>query len=95
MPAARPPKQYVLTFPEEHYPEEASRDLEDFRHCDYDFFEQVVGLPGKDGKSVVITEYYDCFPDPRARPGWAYKRLRAAYELLGDGHPRIVRYVTF
>jgi hypothetical protein len=30
----------------------------------------------------------------RARPGWPIKRLRRAYELLGEDHPRIVRYVS-
>jgi hypothetical protein len=47
----------------------------------------------KDGKSILIVTPPDDFPDSRERPGWPNKRLRGAYELLGDGHPRIVQCV--
>ncbi|KAJ8110047.1 hypothetical protein OPT61_g7000 [Boeremia exigua] len=93
-PPPRPAKRYLLSFPEEDFPQEASRAPEDVRDWFYDFFEALSCVPHKDGRSILIVEPPDGFEsDSRARPGWARKRLRGAYELLGEGHPRIVRYL--
>jgi hypothetical protein len=88
-----PPKHCILAFPEEDFPIEASRAPEDTHNWYYDFFEKLFCIPHKDGKSMLIVEPPEDLPDSRERPGWAIKRLRGAYELLGDGHPRIVRCV--
>jgi hypothetical protein len=51
-------------------------------------------VPHEDGKSIIVfmpVDDWDCL-DPRVRAGWATIRLRQAYELLGEDHPRIVRY---
>lgn len=94
-PSPRPAKSYILSFPEEDFPEEASKAPEDVQDWYSHFFETLFCLPHKDGKAMLILEAPDDFvPDSRARPGWARKRLRGAYELLGKGHPRIVRYVV-
>ncbi|KAH7093063.1 hypothetical protein FB567DRAFT_587509 [Paraphoma chrysanthemicola] len=94
VPPPRPPRKYLLSFPEERFPEEASRAPEDVQDWYSHFLETLFCLPHKDGKGILILEPPDDFvPDSRARPGWARKRLRKAYELLGDGHPRIVRYI--
>ncbi|EMD65235.1 hypothetical protein COCSADRAFT_160206 [Bipolaris sorokiniana ND90Pr] len=93
-PSPRPAKSYILSFPEEDFPEEASKAPEDVQDWYSHFFETLFCLPHKDGKAMLILEAPDDFvPDSRARPGWARKRLRGAYELLGKGHPRIVRYL--
>lgn len=93
-PPPPPAKRYLLSFPEEDFPQEASRAPEDVQDWYYNFFEILFCLPHKDGKGILIVEPPDdCVPDSRARPGWARKRLRGAYELLGEGHPRIIRYV--
>ena len=77
-----------------YYPPEASIELEDTRRCYCDFWQHVCAVPHKDGKSIILYEPKETeYPDPRVRPEWASKRLRKAYELLGEGHPRIVRYV--
>lgn len=89
-PIKAPPRVYLLS-----WPEEASRAREDVKDWYCDFFESLFCIPHKDGKSIVVTDTPDDWPDSRARPGWAHKRLRGAYELLSDGHPRIVRYVRF
>ncbi|KAJ4334688.1 hypothetical protein N0V95_009111 [Ascochyta clinopodiicola] len=93
-PPPRPAKRYLLSFPEEDFPQEASRAPEDVQDWYYHFFETLFCLPHKDGKGILIVESPNDFgPDSRARPGWARKRLRGAYEFLGEGHPRIVRYL--
>ena len=93
-PPPRPAKRYLLCFPEEDFPQEASRVPEDVQNWYHHFVETLFCLPHKDGKSILIVDPPDgLVPDSRARPGWARKRLRGAYELLGEGHPRIVRYV--
>lgn len=76
-----------------YYPLEASVEPEDTRSWYCDFWEHAFAVPHKDGKGIIIYEPKD--EDTRARPEWAIKRLRKAYELLGEGHPRIVRYVKF
>jgi hypothetical protein len=92
-PTPRPPKRYLLSFPEESFPQEASRAPKDVEDWYSHFFETLFCLPHKDGKSILIVDVPDDFvPDSRVRPGWAHKRLRGAYELFGEGHPRIVRY---
>lgn len=94
-PPSHPAKRYLLSFPEEQSPQEASRAPEDVQDWYDHFFETLFCLPHRDGKSILIVEPPDDFElDSRARPGWAHKRLRGAYELLGEGHPRIVRYVV-
>ncbi|KAH7083221.1 hypothetical protein BKA63DRAFT_146653 [Paraphoma chrysanthemicola] len=94
VPPPRPPRKYLLSFPEEDFPKEASRAPEDVEDWYSDFLETLVCLPHKDGKSILIVDTPDYFvPDSRTRPGWARKRLSKAYELFGDGHPRIVRYL--
>ncbi|KAJ6194670.1 hypothetical protein J3E72DRAFT_403195 [Bipolaris maydis] len=94
VPPPRPAKRYLLSFPEEDFPEEASTAPEDVQDWYSHFFETLFCLPHKDGKAILILEApEDIEPDSRARPGWARKRLRGAYELLGEGHPRIVRYL--
>jgi hypothetical protein len=53
-------------------------------------------VPTENGDSFVICQELEeeyGFRNPRARPGWANKRLKKAYELLDGDHPRIVRYV--
>lgn len=93
-PPPRPTKRYLLSFPEEDFPQEGSRAPEDVQGWYYDFFQTLSCLPHKDGKGILIVEPPDDHvPDPRARPGWARKRLRGAYEILEEEHPRIVRYV--
>jgi hypothetical protein len=90
-PPPRPAKNYILSFPEEDFPEEASRAPEDVQHWYSNFFETLFCLPHKDGKGILILEAPDGFvPDSRVRPGWARKRLRGAYKLFREGHPRIV-----
>jgi len=74
-----------------YYPPEASIEPEDTRRWYCDFWQHACAVPHKDGKSIIIYEPKD--DDTRARPEWGIKRLRKAYELLGEGHPRIVRYV--
>lgn len=94
-PPRAPPKRYLLSWPEEDFPEEASTAPEDTRNWYCEFFETLFCIPHKDGQSILIVEPPDNFtPDSRARPGWAHKRLKGAYELLGAGHPRIVRYAN-
>jgi hypothetical protein len=89
-----PPKNYLLPcFSEEDFPLEGSRNPEDLQDWYDHFFEKMSCIPHKDGKSILIVTPPDDFPDSRERPGWPNKRLRGAYELLGDGHPRIVRCV--
>jgi len=94
-PTPRPPKNYLLCFPEESFPQEASRAPEDLEDWYSHFFETLCCLPHKDGKSILIVDPPDddYVPSTRARPGWAGKRLRGAYELLGEGHAMIVQYV--
>jgi hypothetical protein len=90
----RPPKNYLLPcLSEEDFPEEGSRALEDLQGWYDQFLERIFCFPHKDGKSILIVDLPDDFPDSRERPGWPIKRMRGAYELLGDGHPRIVRCV--
>ena len=94
-PPPRPAKNYILSFPEEDFPEEASRAPEDVQDWYSHFFETLFCLPHKNGKVILILEAPDdSVPDSRVRPGWARKRLRGAYEIFGEGHPRIVRYVS-
>jgi hypothetical protein len=41
---------------------------------------------------IIFTPPDDpMYPNPRIRANWAAKRLRGAYEVLGDGCVRIVR----
>jgi hypothetical protein len=91
--AEAPPRNYILTFPEEQFPIEASRAPQDMHKWYYVFLGRISCIPHRDGKSMLIVEPYDDFPDSRERPGWPIKRLRGAYELLGTDHPRIVRWV--
>ncbi|KAI4694288.1 hypothetical protein J4E81_006504 [Alternaria sp. BMP 2799] len=73
-------------------PLEASIEPEDTKNWYCDFWQHVCAVPHKDGKSIILYEPKETqHPDPRVRPEWASKRLRKAYELLGEGHPRIVR----
>jgi hypothetical protein len=89
-----PPKTYILpSFSEEDYPVEGSRAPEDTQYWYCDFFETLSCIPHKDGKSILIVDPPDDLHDSRERPGWPIRHLRGAYELLGDGHPRIVRCV--
>lgn len=81
-----------------HYipvPAEASTAPEDSNTWYDDFFEQAVCVPHSDGESIIIFDPVpdDEYPDPRVRPDWAIKRLRKAYQLLDEGHPRIARLV--
>jgi hypothetical protein len=75
-------------------PSEASTALDDTETWYCDFWEKAYAVPHKDGNNIIIYEPKETdIPDPRARPEWVSKRLRKAYELLGEGHPRIVRWV--
>jgi hypothetical protein len=75
-------------------PVEASIAQEDTETWYCDFWEHACAVPHKDGRNIIIYDPKETFyPYPRERPEWAGKRLRKAYELLGEGHPRIVRYV--
>jgi hypothetical protein len=76
-------------------PDEASRNPEDDTSLWPDFWEKASLYPHKDGKSIIIWGILDddLGPNPRARPGWPIKRLRKAYEILGEDHPRVVRCV--
>jgi hypothetical protein len=82
--------RHYLTVP---LPEEASTAPQDRRDWYYDFFEQAYCIPHRDGKSMIIFTPPDdpVCPNPRIRGNWAAKRLRKAYEVLGDGHVRITR----
>ena len=53
-------------------------------------------VPTEDGENIIIFQQpdeEDRVPNPRARQGWANKRLKKAYELLDGDHLRIVRYM--
>ncbi|CAN9226878.1 unnamed protein product [Alternaria alternata] len=76
-------------------PSEASTAPDDIETWYCDFWEKACAVPHKDGNNIIIYEPKETgIPDPRARPEWASKRLRKAYELLGEGHPRIVRCIS-
>ncbi|CAN9203253.1 unnamed protein product [Alternaria alternata] len=76
-------------------PSEASTALDDTETWYCDFWEKAYAVPHKDGNNIIIYEPKETdIPDPRARPEWVSKRLRKAYELLGEGHPRIVRCIS-
>ena len=74
-------------------PTEASIAPEDTQDWYTDLWEKACCVPHKDGKSIIVfTPAETGYPDPRVRAGWPIIRLRQAYELLGEDHPRIVRY---
>ena len=96
-PPQRPITRYTMP-PNNVYgvltPREASTAPDDIETWYCDFWEKAYAVPHKDGNNIVIYEPKETgIPDPRARTEWASKRLRKAYELLGEGHPRIVRWV--
>ena len=76
-------------------PSEASTAPDDTETWYCEFWEKAYAVLHKNENSIIIYEpkYRSDIPDPRARPEWASKRLRKAYELLGEDHPRIVRYM--
>ncbi|XP_014556235.1 hypothetical protein COCVIDRAFT_38105 [Bipolaris victoriae FI3] len=79
VPPPRPAKNYILSFPEDDFPEEASKAPDDVQDWYSHFFETLFCLPHKDGKSILILEApEDIEPDSRARP---------------ERHPRIVCYL--
>jgi hypothetical protein len=85
---SRPTAKYIVS------PIEASTAPEDTEKWYCDFFGHIFAAPHKDGEHIIIYEPKEPYtPNYRARPEWPSRRLQKAYELLGEGHPRIVRYV--
>jgi hypothetical protein len=97
-PPQRPVAEYTVP-PNNVYgiptPIEASTAPDDTETWYCEFWEKAYAVLHKNEDSIIIYEPKDRsdIPDPRARPEWASKRLRKAYELLGEDHPRIVRYM--